>query len=313
MKRIIESAVILLFIMGIFYFALVKVFNSVSIGDRRAICWAVPYITRIGGQEWKMFKDLEKNTTNQIVVLGSSHAYRGYDPSIFSEAGIDLFNMGSSSQHPLATWVLLKNFVDSSAASLVIFEVFDKTFELEGMDCTTRLIQGLPNASAAVDLLIAEPDIRTMNAISSRFLSDVVHPEYETPGYTRDGYCSLSDTMEFTDFSIDTNFTANLEMFTYFDRCLDLVEQRNIPYIIVSHPQPAVSGLGQYHRQFRIQLDEILLRHHATYLDWSDQKWLLTPDHFADENHLNQAGVTIFNQRFIQWLREYGYLPGNEE
>ena len=42
--------------------------------------------------------DADTTINIDVLVLGSSHAYRGFDPRIFKKAGIKLFNFGSSGQ-----------------------------------------------------------------------------------------------------------------------------------------------------------------------------------------------------------------------
>jgi hypothetical protein len=46
-------------------------------------------------------KELNSLDSIDILVIGSSHVYRGFDPRFFSKKGIRLFNLGSSAQTPL--------------------------------------------------------------------------------------------------------------------------------------------------------------------------------------------------------------------
>ena len=65
----------------------------------------------IGSDSFLYQRVREADTTANvnILVLGASHAYRGIDPRVFTEKGYRLFNLGSSSQTPLQTQILLKN------------------------------------------------------------------------------------------------------------------------------------------------------------------------------------------------------------
>ena len=63
-----------------------------------------------------------------VLILGSSHAYRGFDVRIFGEAGYKTFNLGSSSQSPIQTYLLLKRYLDLLKPKLVIYEVYPTTF-----------------------------------------------------------------------------------------------------------------------------------------------------------------------------------------
>jgi hypothetical protein len=84
----------------------------------------------------------EARTTHgvDLLFLGSSHAYRGFDPRIFQEEGIRTFNLGSSSQTPLQTRILLNRYLDQLNPEQVIFEVYPVTFELDGVESGIDLI-----------------------------------------------------------------------------------------------------------------------------------------------------------------------------
>ncbi|MBP7450977.1 MAG: hypothetical protein KA817_13150, partial [Flavobacteriales bacterium] len=47
-----------------------------------------------------------------ILFLGSSHAYRGFDPRVFRAHGLTTFVLGSSAQSPLQTKVLVERYLD---------------------------------------------------------------------------------------------------------------------------------------------------------------------------------------------------------
>jgi hypothetical protein len=308
MKRLIRTTTIFIGFTLVFYLLMVYLLNEISYENRRAICVAIPYMPKKGGQEMSMFSDFQKRTNHDIIVLGSSHAYRGYDPDIFDSLGLDLFNMGSSSQHPMASWVLLNRFIKPGNVKLVILDVYDRTFELEGMDCTTRLIQHVPSDAAAFDLFTAEPDLRSFNSFTTRLMIRNLPSEYEAPGYVRDGYCSLTDTLDTLKAEDRSNFIPNTTMFDHLEKSLRWLEMNKIPCVVVSHPQPLVPTWINYHHEFRRRLDPMLDQYQVKYYDMTGEAWLRAEEHFADENHLNQAGVTIFNQRLVGLLRDDGYL-----
>src|SRR5438067_355769 len=47
------------------------------------------------------FRDAARHEPVEVVVFGSSHAYRGFDPRVFAAAGHTLVNLGSTNQTPL--------------------------------------------------------------------------------------------------------------------------------------------------------------------------------------------------------------------
>ena len=56
-----------------------------------------------------------------IIFLGSSHAYRAFDPDIFQNHGFSSFNLGSSSQSPLNSYFLMKKYIQK--CNTVIMEL----------------------------------------------------------------------------------------------------------------------------------------------------------------------------------------------
>ena len=69
-----------------------------------------------------------KNVSDiDILFVGSSHAYRGFDTRIFGSNGMTAFNLGTSAQTPLQTKFLLERYLDEVAPKNVIFQVFIKS------------------------------------------------------------------------------------------------------------------------------------------------------------------------------------------
>src|SRR5690554_458534 len=89
--------VILLYTMGTFAPAIAtpNILNKDIVGHTE---------TRL--KEVKSFGDVD------ILFLGSSHAYRGFDTRIFKKAGFRSFNLGTSAQTPLQTQILLRRYLD---------------------------------------------------------------------------------------------------------------------------------------------------------------------------------------------------------
>ena len=59
------------------------------------------------GHTFTRMQDAQKTKNVDVLIVGSSHAYRGIDPRILQKDGISAFNLGSSAQTPINTKVLL--------------------------------------------------------------------------------------------------------------------------------------------------------------------------------------------------------------
>ena len=75
-----------------------------------------------------------------VLFLGSSHAYRGFDPRIFRKRGYSSFNLGSSAQTPSQTKVWLKRYLKHLNPKIVIYEVYPGTFSSDGIEASLDLV-----------------------------------------------------------------------------------------------------------------------------------------------------------------------------
>ncbi len=309
MKKIVTSGLILLVVSTLVYVLASFVINNFSIANRRASQWMIPYLQRKGGQEKMMFNDWTDKKKPDIIVLGSSHAYRGYDPREFDKRGLALFNGGTSSQHSLASYLLFENYFAQSSAPLYIIDLYEAIYSGEGMECTTRMIENVKDDHTAFQFVKQEPDLRCFNAYMSRLVSKRMPDEAEAKDYVRDGYCSKTDSLkeDLPEVTVK-EFEPNEKMIHYLDVLLTELDKRKLNYIMVSHPQPPRKGYDEFHNSFRKVVDPILNAHHVKYIDYTQTPGFITTQHFFDLNHMNQSGVTMFNSMLIDTLEKSGII-----
>ena len=76
--------------------------------------------SRLRFNEVRLYENLD------ILFIGSSHAYRTFDPRFFNSMGLRTFNLGSTAQTPLNTYYLLKIYAKSlNPIAFVIRHLFD--------------------------------------------------------------------------------------------------------------------------------------------------------------------------------------------
>ena len=97
---------------------------------------------RIGsyGHSFSRLKEVEQAKDVDIVFVGSSHAYRGFDPRIFKKEGFSCFNLGSGSQTPFQTKLLLDRYLDQLNPHVLVYEVYPATFTLDGVESAVDLL-----------------------------------------------------------------------------------------------------------------------------------------------------------------------------
>jgi lysophospholipase L1-like esterase len=94
-----------------------------------------------------------------------------------------------------------------------------------------------------------------------------------------------------------------------FKELISLTESQNVKYIFVSHPLPAIKDLANNHNRLRPIIEEIAQKNGVIYLDYTHHPDFQNIENFADENHLNQAGVDRFNEMLIADLKKHNLLP----
>ena len=137
MKNFISNTVLFLLFLSIFYstFLIIWVHYAPSRFKPNIIYNMGSY-----GFMYSRLSEIKNYENTNILFLGSSHAYRGFDTRIFLDKGLKSFNLGSSSQTPLQTKVLLKRYLERLNPKLVIYEVYPETFTIDGVESSLDII-----------------------------------------------------------------------------------------------------------------------------------------------------------------------------
>ena len=119
-------------------------------GDFIPSKWTKNLIYKSGGAGHSLnrFDEVKNKENVDILFLGSSHTYRGFDNRIFNNAsanGFTSFNLGSSAQTPIQTEVLLNRYLNQLNPKIAIYEVYPITFTLDGIESAMDLISNDQN------------------------------------------------------------------------------------------------------------------------------------------------------------------------
>lgn len=270
----------------------------------------------IGGFARMQMGDLQDQAPTDVLILGASHAYRGFDPRIFEQRGIGLFNLGSSAQSPLQSEVLLEQYLDGLDPRLVIFEVDPGSFSSEGVESSLELIANgkLDLSMARMAMEIHNP--RTINAfiyVAQRQLLGVdksprdYHFTDPPSKYVYNGYVERT-TGHFVapDHPRDpVDWSARNDQMAAFGRIMDRLRSSNVQVVLVQAPTT--------HWSYRAILEqaehERSMKSFAPYINMNGLVGLDDSTHFYDDNHLNQQGVEIFNAALLDSLERRGFIP----
>lgn len=137
MKKFLKNIFLFACFSVLFYIVIMPIWSSLlpfymSKNVRSCMgCYGHTY-TRM--KEAKGFRDID------VLIVGSSHAYRGIDTRVLNNNGIKAFNLGSSAQTPINTKMLLHQYLENINPKLVVYEVYVGTLGIDGLESTLDLL-----------------------------------------------------------------------------------------------------------------------------------------------------------------------------
>ncbi len=246
-----------------------------------------------------------------VVVYGSSHAYRGYDPRNFEEVGLSCYNLGSSSQSIRETCLLIEHYPQPE--KLMIIDLYPGTFSTEGTESASLLIANVPEDELAAKIAFETYDWRLTNCYLKRRFDAKRQPVYrddtDRENYYQ-GYVACSDkaSKELNYKAVGKEFKPREYSLPYFSRLVDFLEKTKARAVFVTHPLPHSINHTEM-TEFSKAVNDVLDGRYP-YLNYSFSHPALFDyqDDFYDLHHLNSSGVKKFNELLIADLVNTGLL-----
>lgn len=278
---------------------------------------------------WEEFYQLPQGDSLAILFLGSSHAYRGIDPLLIdSLLGVNTFNLGSSGQTPLTSYHVLKNATEHIYPKMVVIDLYFYAFmeenqlanggnnwlELQASGAKWSFLFNAfdPYEIAALTLL---PILRKKNNVRytlRKYLLGDDHLDdagaYQGKGYVRQDSRISIEALQAESFYDQLELEEDWVLAKHEKGLKKLVafcQEKGIEVRCISAPMPAISFQKIKDRQ-RVQqyLSDLTRELGIPYGDYTQNPNLGLQDelHFYDDNHLNHAGVKLWNKALIPFL-----------
>ena len=255
-------------------------------------------------------KEAKQTRNIDILFLGSSHAYRGFDNRIFAEHGYTTFNLGSSAQTPLQTNVLLKRYLAQLNPKLVIFEIYPGTFSSDGVESALDLMANDKNDFHSWQMMLKTRNLKTFNSmvyalennllgIDDRFVEPQKTGE---DNYIKGGFVERKMSYYKPTSYDKREWSFNEIQFVAFDETMNLLLEKNIPVLLVFAPV-TTSLYSSYTNT--TEFESMLKTADKTYLNFNNTNIFIDSLHFYDAHHLNQQGVELFNNILLDTLPGY--------
>ena len=305
MSRFLKNIGFFLLVAIIGYAILVFVVRS-TFPKNYAYITNTPYVPAGSGHLTSRLADVQNFSDVDYLVIGSSHAYRGFDPRIFEEYGYSMFNMGSSAQTPLQSNYLLRKYFKQLNPKKVIIEVFPEVFMNDGVESSTDLISNAPLTPKLFELSISHSNVKTINTFIYSFIDRILlGNKYDQPNrigpdeYISGGYVATDVDFQ-KEYEIPDSVIIELKPFQLkaLQKMVKYLKANNTPFILVQAPINE-----RMYQSFKntAEFDEKMAEY-GPYYNYNEMVELQNPDLYYDRDHLNQKGVEQFNKVLLDSL-----------
>lgn len=265
------------------------------------------------GHLFSRVKDANAIKNPDILFIGSSHSYRGFDTRLFAKHNIVAFNLGSSSQTPINSQVLLHQYLDKIQPKLLVIEAYAGTLTLDGVESALDLLSNNKIDENAIKMAFKINKIIVYNTMLYGAFRQIlglnknlVEPEHQDGNhYVKGGGFVESDFKKnpLNEEPIE-KWKINPKQIIALKENISLLNEKNIPYLIVQAP---ISD-KLYQSKTNNQEVDSLLASLGKYKNFQGEITLNDTLDFYDSNHLNQQAVVKFNERFIQFFNLSKYF-----
>jgi hypothetical protein len=308
MRAIVTKALLLCAAFVLLYAVVFTVLVKVRIGGIPVVYRIADTLNWKGGSTWQKFQEFDPGKRWDVVVVGSSHAYRGYDPEHFTRRGYRMFNLGTSAQAPNNSVDIVRHYLHAGNTGLLILDVFETPLRTEGLEGVADLTQNVASDAVALRQALALRDPRGINMLALRWLMRNEPPMYLDSTYVGLGFSRRADSLTDPPTHIHTGtFEPKAEQVRALQRIIRICHQRGIPLVLTNHPMPHQADHAA-HARAKAWMEEWTAVHDLPFVDLANDHDLHDMHHFYDHTHMNQAGVDLFMPRLIDTLESLGLL-----
>lgn len=266
--------------------------------------------TQIKSNEWNEYAS--KYATWDVVVLGASRAERSYDPAIFDQNNLRIFNFGTSAQSIQNTSILVPYLLSGSSSIKEIWiDLYPASFKDDALESTSDLIQNIGFVEAPFELAWESKDFRSINLLLKRYCSSNTSKVVVISDYKGRGYVGVNKKMsdqlistlgEFKPY-IHSDFEVGPRSLEALEEIFNLCSSKGVNCQLIISPVSVFGSEIELNRM-KEAIAPILSKYGATCLDLSHMDSIQTALHFYDEKHLNAEGVKIFNDHLVKVIHQ---------
>ena len=255
------------------------------------------------------FIDIQKVKKIDILFIGSSHAYRGFDVRLFEKYGYKVFNLGTTAQSPVDSKLLLNYYIDQLTPKIVVFDAFPLLFSKNenNIEAKVSIIANLVDNKLLYTLI--NQDILTNMKILNTTITTYINNKYfkihffkkaiNDELYIKNGYITF-DNLKYNSVIIKNRNYLNIdkEKFKEVAEIKNVLKKKGIKFLILQMPMT-----NKFYSSFdSMQALDHMISKNIKYYNFNFNLKLNDSIDFYDSHHLNQNGVLKTNQYLIKIL-----------
>lgn len=265
---------------------------------------------RIGsyGHLYTRLSEVKTKSNVDVLFLGASGTYRGFDPRIFSEFGFHSFNLGSSAQTPIQTELLLNRYLERLNPKIVIYEVNPLIFSMDGVESATDIIANDRIDFYSLKMALSMNQIAVYNTLIYGFFTQIFGMNSgftenrikADDTYIEGGFVEskISQNLENQSKPEKTEFTFRSDQLNSFERIIKRIKSKGIRLVLLQAP----IAKSAYYSISNMNYCDSVFNSYGEYYNFNTLMSLNDSLDFNDPNHLNQLGVEKFNREVVQLI-----------
>ena len=254
-----------------------------------------------------------------FLFIGSSHAYRSFDPREFNRKGITAFNLGSTSQTPFNSYYLLKEYLPSLKPEVVVLDLYWNMLTSSGIESTIDIVSNTEIKNSIGEMAASTKDVMVLHSVMANIILRIHKPLHqleqqhdEEERYVAGGF--VESNVKQNKLSVDELNQLEYNTLTFSERQLDylhkiiqLCHQNNIKLVFVVTPvTKEFKNKVLNYTEYTSLISSIAKEHNIPLLDYNSRSELKLHSikDFYDSDHLTQCGVLKFNKLLLNDLKQ---------
>lgn len=303
----------------LFYLGGTAVAAGIRLGEFSLLARLTGHDIAPGGryQSLRRFREADAVGEVDVVFLGSSHAYRGFDPRLFARGGHRAFNLGSTNQTPLNAHYVAERYLPRMRPTLVVVELYPHNLDHDGLESSRDLLVNASFHPSQLRMAAATKNLAAVHFAVAKSLAltpgldGVAQMPIAGETYIPGGYCeTLRERTELSPGDDRVTVKLSNEQRSHLLALTAFAQEGGAKVVWVTHPLPQdhlqrIDGLPV----LREALQAAALEAGVVYWDFNQRLTLDPRADFMDFHHLNQRGVVRFDEALLETLESEGYWP----